>query len=125
MAREGPPTLAVIATHRDGRWSRELARDGQPVRDAWRELQAAGVSDEGGPEHVVVVGGQGDVYAWGRGHKGRLGLGHEEDCCSPQEVTSLNTEEIYIVNVCCSGAGTMLLTDSGTMYACGENNDNR
>ena len=26
-----------------------------------------------GPEHVVVVGGQGDVYTWGRGYKGRLG----------------------------------------------------
>ena len=23
-----------------------------------------------GPEHVVVVGGQGDVYSWGRGYKG-------------------------------------------------------
>ena len=49
-----------------------------------------------GPEHVVVVGGQGDVYTWGRGYKGRLGLGHEEDCCSPQEMTALNTEEVYI-----------------------------
>ena len=27
---------------------------------------------ECGPEHVVVVGNQGDVYAWGRGSKGRL-----------------------------------------------------
>jgi alpha-tubulin suppressor-like RCC1 family protein len=78
-----------------------------------------------GPEHVVVVGGQGDVYAWGRGLKGRLGLGHEEDCCAPQEVTALNTEDIYIVNVSCSGAGTLLLTDSGVLYACGENNENR
>ena len=24
-----------------------------------------------GPEHVVVVGGQGDVYSWGRGYKGK------------------------------------------------------
>ena len=23
-----------------------------------------------GPEHVVIVGGQGDVYSWGRGYKG-------------------------------------------------------
>ena len=26
---------------------------------------------ECGPEHVVVVGNQGDVYAWGKGSKGR------------------------------------------------------
>ena len=65
-----------------------------------------------GAEHVVVVGGQGDVYAWGRGQGdkdgaplacfssmfkllvfskcgpqgGRLGLGTEEDVCTPKEV---------------------------------------
>ena len=78
-----------------------------------------------GPEHVVVVGGQGDVYSWGRGYKGRLGLGHEEDCCVPQEIKGLNTEDVYIVNVSCSGAGTLLHSDGGILYACGENNDNR
>ena len=55
---------------------------------------------------------------------GRLGLGHEEDCCTPQEV-KINTEEVYIVNVRCSGAATILMSDSGALYACGENNDNR
>ena len=39
-----------------------------------------------GNEHVVVVGGNGDVYAWGRGAGGRLGLGNEEDHCTPQKV---------------------------------------
>lgn len=37
-----------------------------------------------GQEHVVVVGSQGDVYSWGRGSEGRLGLDHEEDCYLPQ-----------------------------------------
>ena len=37
-----------------------------------------------GSEHVVVVGGQGDVYAWGRGSQGRLGLATEDDACSPK-----------------------------------------
>lgn len=32
-----------------------------------------------GPHHVAVVSGEGEVYAWGRGDGGRLGLGHEED----------------------------------------------
>ena len=39
-----------------------------------------------GPEHVVVVSGKGDLYAWGRGSEGRLGLGNEEDVCVPTEV---------------------------------------
>lgn len=73
-----------------------------------------------GPEHVVVVGGKGDVYAWGRGKNGRLGLGHEEDCCTPQEV-KINTEEVFIVNAKCGGNATMLLADNGSIYACGGN----
>lgn len=32
-----------------------------------------------GSRHVVVVGGEGDVYAWGKGEGGRLGTGQEED----------------------------------------------
>lgn len=73
-----------------------------------------------GPEHVVVVGGKGDVFAWGRGVGGRLGLGHEDDCCTPQKM-EINTEDIYIVNVKCSGAATILLSDTGHLFACGLN----
>ena len=77
-----------------------------------------------GAEHVVVVGGQGDVYAWGRGQGGRLGLGTEEDVCSPKEV-QLNTEDIYITSVECGGDGTIFLSDNGIMYSCGSNKSNK
>lgn len=69
---------------------------------------------------MVVVGDKGDVFTWGSGEGGRLGLGNEEDCCSPKEV-KINTEEVYIVNVKCSGNATMLLSDAGTLYATGGN----
>ena len=32
-----------------------------------------------GPHHVVVVGGDGEVYSWGCGLCGRLGTGKEEN----------------------------------------------
>lgn len=32
-----------------------------------------------GQQHVVVVGRDGDVYSWGQGQRGQLGLG-TEDC---------------------------------------------
>lgn len=32
-----------------------------------------------GPHHVAVLSRDGEMYAWGRGDGGRLGLGHEED----------------------------------------------
>merc|ERR1719336_3625503 len=77
-----------------------------------------------GAEHVVVVGGQGDVYAWGRGQGGRLGLGTEEDVCTPKEV-KLNTDDIYITSVECGGDGTIFISDEGVMYACGGNKANK
>ena len=57
-----------------------------------------------GNEHVVVVGGNGDVYTWGRGAGGRLGLGNEEDHCTPQKVqggpTELNSGSISFTVFC-------------------------
>ena len=32
-----------------------------------------------GAQHVVVVGSDSEVFAWGRGGDGRLGLGNDED----------------------------------------------
>jgi alpha-tubulin suppressor-like RCC1 family protein len=32
-----------------------------------------------GPHHVAVLSREGEMYTWGRGDGGRLGLGHEED----------------------------------------------
>ena len=32
-----------------------------------------------GKNHVVVVGSEGEVFAWGNGGDGKLGLGNEEN----------------------------------------------
>ena len=37
----------------------------------------------------------------------------------------LNTDDVYIVNVRCNGAGTILMADTGILYAFGENNENK
>ena len=37
----------------------------------------------------------------------------------------LNTDDVYIVNVRCNGAGTILMADTGVLYAFGENNENK
>ena len=89
------------------------------------QLLSVDVVDVGcGAEHVVVVGGRGDVYSWGRGQAGRLGLNSEEDQCSPREV-ELDTEEIYITNVECGTDGTMFISHEGHLYACGSNQHNK
>ena len=95
-----------------------------------------------GSEHVVVVGGRGDIYrwklldkeqkntkilqlnSWGRGQSGRLGLNSEEDQCSPKEV-ELKTDDIYITNVECGADGTIFISHEGDLYACGNNENNK
>ncbi|XP_077996626.1 uncharacterized protein LOC144449943 isoform X2 [Glandiceps talaboti] len=76
-----------------------------------------------GPYHVVVVGADGEVFAWGKGKDGRLGLGNEEDYCEPMEVTI--SEPVFIRAVKCGVNGTMFLTDTGCLLACGNNEDNK
>ncbi|XP_043193950.1 serine/threonine-protein kinase Nek8-like [Amphibalanus amphitrite] len=76
-----------------------------------------------GRRHVVVVGGGGEVYSWGQGQGGQLGLGHEEDCSLPQEVTI--PDDQVVENVRCGGDGTIFITQQGTLLACGSNERNK
>ncbi|XP_070545873.1 uncharacterized protein [Ptychodera flava] len=76
-----------------------------------------------GPHHVVVVGADGEVFAWGCGKDGRLGLGNEEDYCEPMEVSI--SEPVFIREVKCGVDGSMFLTDMGCLLACGSNEDNK
>ncbi|XP_071479348.1 uncharacterized protein [Diadema antillarum] len=76
-----------------------------------------------GPEHVVVAGSDGEIFAWGKGKDGRLGLGDEEDYSEPMEVTL--REPVFIQEVKCGVDGTMLLTDMGCLLACGCNMYNK
>ncbi|XP_052128359.1 serine/threonine-protein kinase Nek8-like [Frankliniella occidentalis] len=39
-----------------------------------------------GPSHVLALGGDGCLHAWGRGKHGRLGLGHQQDALLPAAV---------------------------------------
>lgn len=76
-----------------------------------------------GPHHVVVVGGEGEAYAWGCGNGGRLGTGKEDDCCIPTPV--LFSDDIIVKNVYCGINGTMFVTETGSVLACGQNDYNK
>ncbi|XP_035231974.1 serine/threonine-protein kinase Nek8-like isoform X3 [Stegodyphus dumicola] len=76
-----------------------------------------------GSHHVVVVGREGDAYAWGCGAGGRLGIGSEDDCCSPTEIIFPN--DVQVVTSYCGYDGTMFITERGTLLACGQNDYNK
>ncbi|KAG8194177.1 hypothetical protein JTE90_002382 [Oedothorax gibbosus] len=76
-----------------------------------------------GPHHVVVVGREGDTYAWGCGSGGRLGTGREDDCCLPMEIQLPN--DVQVVKSFCGYDGSMFITERGTLLACGQNDYNK
>ena len=42
-----------------------------------------------GRQHAVLVTRGGELFTWGSGSRGKLGLGHTMDACSPQRVHTL------------------------------------
>ncbi|XP_011926279.1 PREDICTED: serine/threonine-protein kinase Nek9 isoform X4 [Cercocebus atys] len=76
-----------------------------------------------GDNHVVVLTRNKEVYSWGCGEYGRLGLDSEEDYYIPQKVDV--PKALIIVAVQCGCDGTFLLTQSGKVLACGLNEFNK
>ncbi|XP_032906588.1 serine/threonine-protein kinase Nek8-like [Amblyraja radiata] len=76
-----------------------------------------------GRHHVVCVSGDGEVFSWGSGKFGQLGLGNDVNSCLPMKITF--EEQIFVKDVKCGLDGTMFLTDSGGPLACGNNQYNK
>ncbi|XP_028855399.1 serine/threonine-protein kinase Nek9-like isoform X2 [Denticeps clupeoides] len=77
-----------------------------------------------GDNHVVaLLAHSGDLYSWGCGEHGRLGLGCEDDFASPMQVDvpkGARFDSVY-----CGSDGTFFLTESGKVLACGNNEFNK
>ncbi|XP_077179371.1 serine/threonine-protein kinase Nek9 isoform X2 [Paroedura picta] len=76
-----------------------------------------------GDNHVAVLTRNREVYTWGCGEYGRLGLDSEDDHSLPQKVEIQKTSNI--VSVQCGSDGTFLLTQAGKVLACGLNEFNK
>lgn len=71
-----------------------------------------------GESHSLVVGENGDLYSFGRGREGQLGLGCEKaDMATPQRVSFLQNE--YIVAVAAGAMNSFALTATGKVYQWG------
>uniref|UniRef100_A0A671U6M4 non-specific serine/threonine protein kinase n=1 Tax=Sparus aurata TaxID=8175 RepID=A0A671U6M4_SPAAU len=76
-----------------------------------------------GDNHVVVLTQCGDIYSWGCGEYGRLGLECEDDFSSPMQVEI--PKGATIASVSCGSDGTFFLTEAGKVLACGNNEFNK
>uniref|UniRef100_A0A8D3E3J4 non-specific serine/threonine protein kinase n=1 Tax=Scophthalmus maximus TaxID=52904 RepID=A0A8D3E3J4_SCOMX len=76
-----------------------------------------------GDNHVVVLTQNGEVFSWGCGEYGRLGLECEDDFSSPMQVEL--PKGAIISSVSCGSDGTFYLTETGKVLACGNNEYNK
>ncbi|XP_076813812.1 uncharacterized protein LOC143460256 isoform X1 [Clavelina lepadiformis] len=74
-----------------------------------------------GSNHVVVLGDNGEMYSWGCGDHGRLGIGTEENAVEPMRVNVTQP----IRDVRCGHDATIFITAVGTLLACGNNKYNK
>ncbi|KAL7976081.1 hypothetical protein Chor_009759 [Crotalus horridus] len=76
-----------------------------------------------GASHVLALSSEGEVFTWGRGDNGRLGLGTLESHSSPQLVplpSGYDAQEVL-----CGMDASMILTSKNRILACGSNRYNK
>lgn len=66
--------------------------------------------------HSAAVDVNGNLYTWGYGGDGSLGLGGLKDAHTPRQVDGLPCP---VTSVSCGGCHSVILLNDGSMYACG------
>ncbi|XP_072248300.1 serine/threonine-protein kinase Nek8 isoform X3 [Leuresthes tenuis] len=76
-----------------------------------------------GASHVLAVTNEREVFAWGRGDNGRLGLGTQDTHNCPQQVCL--PVEFEAQKVVCGIDCSMIISTQGSIVACGSNRFNK
>ncbi|XP_007935574.1 serine/threonine-protein kinase Nek8 [Orycteropus afer afer] len=76
-----------------------------------------------GASHVLALSTERELFAWGRGDGGRLGLGTRESHSCPQQVPMPPGQEAQ--QIVCGIDSSMVLTVPGRALACGSNRFNK
>ncbi|KAL5753461.1 hypothetical protein ACOSP7_023638 [Xanthoceras sorbifolium] len=72
-----------------------------------------------GAEHTVAVTEDGDLYGWGWGRYGNLGLGDRNDRLVPEKVANVYLQGEKMVMVACGWRHTISVSSSGGLYTYG------
>ncbi|XP_031429352.1 serine/threonine-protein kinase Nek8 isoform X1 [Clupea harengus] len=76
-----------------------------------------------GASHILAVTNEGEVFSWGRGDNGRLGLGNQDSHNSPQQVSVAADFEAQ--NVLCGVDCSMIISTQQQILSCGSNRFNK
>lgn len=72
-----------------------------------------------GELHSAVVTVDGDLYTWGDGFCGQLGLGDKRPKLVPQQVTEGGMEDECVLSVSCGARHTLVVTEDGEVFSFG------
>ena len=71
-----------------------------------------------GGYHTMAICTEGDVYSWGSGTFGELGIGEFADSLTPKKV--ILDDSIIVTEISCGGHHSFLLTNEGKLFSCGK-----
>lgn len=72
-----------------------------------------------GGRHIALCTEDGEVYAWGRGLVGCLGVAATGCAGHPMQLRALALGKVKVTTLSCGAEHTCMLTSTGTLYACG------
>ncbi len=85
--------------------------------DALKNVKCTCVS--AGELHSGAVTTDGDVYTWGEGFCGQLGLGDRRPHLLPEQVTLGGLDDECVSNISCGCRHTLIVTDDGEVFSWG------
>lgn len=74
-----------------------------------------------GSSHACALSAQGEVYTWGAGHQGRLGLGDLNPAWTPRRVEGGGLIHYRVKALSCGSLHTAALTEEGMLFMWGDN----
>jgi len=72
-----------------------------------------------GELHSAAVTTDGDLYTWGDGFCGQLGLGDKRPQLTPVQVTDGGLEDEVVLSVACGSRHTLCVSEDGEVFSCG------
>ena len=84
------------------------------LKDAVKQLAV-------GKQHCLALTQQGEVYSWGRGEFGRLGLGGSGNQLSPTRIDALTGSELRVRSIVCGSSFNAAVLESGGLMTWGRN----
>ena len=73
---------------------------------------------QAGGSHTLALSDTGELYTWGCGHSGRLGIGSMSNSNLPLFIAALEGQRV--VSIAAGSAHSIALTDEGVIYTWGK-----